>query len=1694
MYSDYHAMLNRDGEDAPPNYVAGTARAMLANRVSYFLNIKGPSVTVDTACSGSLVGLDLACRALQLREAEMAIVAASNLFLNPEHVMDTGGMGQAHSPTALCHTFDADADGYVKAEAVNCVIVKRLSDAIRDRDPIRAVVRGTASNSNGRTVGGIVSPNSVAQAAAIRAAYSRAGITDFNETAYLECHGTGTPAGDAAEVNGAGSVFGSTRDPTRPLIIGSIKSNLGHAEPAAGLSGLIKVILSMEKSLIPGNPTFIKPNPKIDFAGNKVKASRRITAWPDKGYSVRRASVSSSGFGGSNAHAVVEQHNMGTASTHTHSYQSLSGGQGGLDSLAEESGNQRPVVLVLSANDATALKASINALCNHLINPAIVTPLPDLAYTLSERRSRFFHRAFVTTNADAVLDDGDFTVTKKLPHEPKIGFVFTGQGAQWPQMGKEILSFPLARSVLQELDQILQAQPNPPSWTLEAELSQPRTADHLRQPEFSQPLVTALQICLFSLFESWGVKPTAVVGHSSGEIAAAYAAGWLDRAGAIKAAFYRGRAAVNRKDEAEPNTGMLAVGLGPGGAAPFLEKYTSEGQKVWIACFNSPSSVTVSGHKPTLEALAKDLKNAGHFARLLQVDLAYHSPLMGVIGEEYDKLLAADEEFKPSSDNNNSGVTMFSSVTASKKTTPADASYWKSNMVSPVRFAEALTQVVADQKPDILIELGPSGALAGPVSQILKDKSLSQGADVTYMASWARGAGSIKALLNVAGRLFAAGAPIDISKVNGQDRNAMRTIVDLPSYPWNHTVKYWHENAASVDWRNKRYVSHDLIGSKVTGTSWTAPTWRKQLRLADIPWLRDHKLGSDVLLPGAAFAAMALEAMFQKHCALHPDETEDVRGANDLAYRFRNIKFDRAVVVEETKPTTILLSLTAVPGNKDWHEFRVRTTPGEGVVYEHCWGLVRVQEPLSDDDEASRKAACAPLQHDQSVGLWYKRQDDIGTHFGPSFQKIKRLEAISGRNDCRATLALAPPPSRWDPQSYYPIHPAALDACFQSSIPAVVGGERSALRDVLVPAQIDDMVINKLPHRIHDGIASAEAIWSGRGRKDKHQTWTASISVRDIESGEIYVRVRGLANNRLDVQQKPDNQTFQALHWKPDVSLLTQDQVLYMAQNKVDDIIDLVAHKTPRLSVLEIAIDDASATEPLWLHGGQSSEAARVACARYDFATPGAQTLVSVESSHGGRTGYHLLHANQDFLGLPTTEPTYDLAIVRGSLHKDDSIFDKVRALLKPGGFLLRVSGAEDDAAKNEREGSGIHTPSSEGSGSGSLVHVASIQVNDQPKADIEIPSTPAAWLSTKANLTQARTGETLLVLQFRETAQPLAPGLRAVLVAAGWEVKEASVHKLSQLPQTMAAAAAVLVVDEMATPVLADISEIQWDALKQMASSGKPVLWVTKGGQTAERVTDPDRALVHGLFRTFRREDVGASLTTLDVQSAASPAAYWAIERVLHVSHTSQETVADYEYAERDGVIFIPRLLVDDELNDFQAASAGDGLEPVTKDFHATNSLVRLRAEQVGSLQRLVWSEVSDTPLDTSSVEIDVMAVGANFKDVATAMGIVPENEYMMGFECAGTIRRVGAATASRFRPGDRVVAHTNGSYANRVQCAADRVHVIPESMSFEDAATIPVVYATVVYSLLHLAHLRKGQVSIAYPTCELFIVLITS
>lgn len=1166
-------------------------------------------------------------------------------------------------------------------------------------------------------------------------------------------------------------------------------------------------------------------------------------------------------------------------------------------------------------------------------------------------------------------------------------------------MGGDLLKyFPWTRTILEELDQVLQAQPEPPKWSLVAELTESRTAEHLRQPEFSQPLVTALQLCIVAILESWGVKPSSVVGHSSGEIAAAYTAGFLDRAGAIKAAFYRGRAAVNRKADVDADVGMLAIGLSAEDASPFLGKYVG---RVWIACFNSPNALTISGKKFALEALAEDVKTAGHFARLLQVDLPYHSELMGPIGVEYDTLLNTDNNFKPL--HGSSNIAMFSSVTASKKDSPADALYWKTNMVSPVRFAEALKELITKDLPDLLIEIGPSGALAGPVSQVLK--ALPRGGDVSYCASWSRGANAGKALFDVAGRLFVNGAPIDMSLVNEYDTKKVRTIIDLPNYSWNHSIQYWYENDASKEWRFKQFITHDLLGAKIPSTSWEAPTWRKHLNLADVPWLGDHRAGPDVVIPGAGLSTFALEAMYQKHCALNPDEA--VSSPNELAYRFRNVNFKRALVVEEGKTTTIMVTLSKVPGSKDWHEFRIRTKAA-GVVYEHCFGLIRVQDPIGDEGAISG-ADLEPLRHPQNPKLWYKLQDEVGMSFGPAFQKLKSIESVSGSRECRTILSLEPPPSKWDPQSYYPIHPAVFDTCIQTVTPANAGGDRSSLKDVMIPALIDDMIVNKMPKVLHEGLSVAESVYTGRGRKDVAKSWIANIGIHDPQSGALLVRITGLNYVRLDVDEKPDPHVFQAVTWRPDVSLLTQNQLNYLppsheAATKLDTVIDLVAHKHPTLKILEIDLDGRSTTSS-WFQG--CDVPTRAAYSRYDFATVDANTLVSVQMAYEIKkdSAFHLISLSKELLGLSITEPTYDLVIVKAPERTDinvEEVINKLKPMLKHDTFTLvvplepqtnghidvseldsispKISGTPSEASSDSTSGP---TPPSSLSWTPFEVkptenHLKAGTFDSVRAVATRLGSGPAYLYSNTTGVKLVDGPWHLTVARFDENTPALDPSLQFTLEASGWTITTAPIEKLA-FSSNQEAKSLVLVVEELSKPVLTQISEEHWEALKQLVSTGKPLLWVTKGGQTS-RVTNPDNAMVQGLFRVIRHEDPLANLTILDVQSATSPAATWAIEQVLRkVQIDDPET----EYAERDGILFVPRVVPDLPINDFKAAEGGKGLELTTKGLHATKPQVRIQAEKIGTLQSLTWTEtaVDEVPMEPGMVEIEVMTVGVNFK-----------------------------------------------------------------------------------------------------------------
>ena len=1152
---------------------------------------------------------------------------------------------------------------------------------------------------------------------------------------------------------------------------------------------------------------------------------------------------------------------------------------------------------------------------------------------------------------------------------------------------------------------------------------EPRTAEHLRQPEFSQPLVTALQLCILSILDEWGVKPQSVVGHSSGEIAAAHTAGLLSKADAIKSAFYRGRAAMNIKKGSEVTVGMLAVGLGAEAVAPYLKNYQDS---AWIACFNSPSSLTVSGKLSALESLKRDLQTDNHFARSLQVDLAYHSQLMDDIGIEYERLL--NQSLNPLEGSKD--VSMFSSVTGKRKDDTADARYWKTNMVSPVRFDDAVKEMLSGQDAvTFLIEIGPSNALAGPIAQI-KKSLLDEGTKISYCASWSRGADAVKSIFDTAGRLFVAGESVALAKVNQYEQSETKpaVIIDLPNYVWNHSTKYWHENDVSKDWRFKKFVHHDLLGSKVMGTSWRAPSFRRLLRLDDVPWLRDHKIGPDVVLPGAGFITMAVEAMYQKKQSTEPNE--NVHSANDLCYRFRNVRFDKALVVEEEKEVNVMLSLTQQPGSIDWHEFRI-TSSTDDVFMEHCFGLVCTEEPI---EEVAPKSISDPLKYPTSGWLWYKAHTEAGYGFGPAFQKILKVESKSGDRCCRTLLSLADPPSKWDPQSFYPIHPASLDGCVQTVTASLWAGERSSMNAVLVPAIIDGLVINKVRSGLGDAVSSAVTEYSGRGRPEDATSYFSNTSVFDSKSGEFLMHISGMRYVKLDAgaTKSDETHTFERVSWKPDISFLTQDQLTYLpaedSASKIDLIVDLIAHKKPALKVLEVNLEPEDVSI-IWFEAGDASS--RAAYVEYSFASSDAKSLISIQTTHESQrnSSFQLLNTSKEGLGL--LDEVYDLAIVKaGSSSGTDplAVIKNLKSLLSEESYVVFVrsesssASSEADSSESMASDSSLVSKTLNGRASpdsSNTEYTEPEKLNEEKiddfktldngrtqvleetvASELDLGSSAsleqhmvahgfsltltisdacvlATGVSTPGNVSKkADFLQSLCVARLAKQTPTITSTLKNILERSGWKITE-HVYPFDNIgPQST-----VLILDELFAPVLTQIDSKQWESLRNLISTGNNLLWVTKGSQ--HEVTEPDNALVHGLFRTVRMEDPNAKLTTLDVQSSTSIATALSIDLVLKSLRKDQpKQFGEFEFAERNGILHVHRLLPDVPINKFRAVER-EGAEPIIRYLHAAEATVMLRAERKGTFNSLQFCETAMTrvPLESDRVEVEIVAAGANFK-----------------------------------------------------------------------------------------------------------------
>nr|AID65222.1 putative aspartate racemase [Cystobacter fuscus] len=753
--SDYGALSTPTEASLTPYSLTGTLPSTAAGRISYTLGLNGPCLAVDTACSSSLVAVHLAMQSLRRGESTVALAGGVNLLLSPKPFVGLSQL-QALSPDGRCKTFDESADGYCRGEGAGVVVLKRLSDAEREGDRIIAVLRGSAINHDGHS-NGLTVPNGVAQEAVLRAALKDAGVAPAS-VSYLEAHGTGTRLGDPQEMHALQRVYGEGRSPQSPLRVGSVKTNIGHLESAAGVAGLCKVALSLERKRIPGHLHLRQPSSRIPWARIPVVVPRESLAWED-GAGPRRAAVSAFGLSGTNAHVVLEEYSrVGSA----------------------RPGKERPVhLLTLSARDEQGVRALGERYAERLAT-ASDEEVADLCFTANAGRVHHPRRQFVlgATARElreelarlAQLPEGKLA-PKAGPGEPACAWLFTGQGSQRLGMGRALFeTSPVFRSALEECAALL--EPLTGTSLVDVLYAEGRRAGDIDETVHAQPAIVAVEIALARLWRSWGLEPQWVAGHSLGEFAAAHVAGALSLEDTLRLVAARGRLM-----QALPERGVMATVFSD--EATVRQALAPFAATVALAAINAPSSVVLSGREADVASVRAALDARGIRSRPLVVSHAFHSPLMQPMLEDFSRE-ASSLQARPAV------IPLFSTLTGQWLREAPDAAHWRRQIVEPVRFHAAL-QSLYDAGARVFLELGPAPILSALGPQCVKD------AEARWLHSLSPQEDEWRSLLTSLGTLYRRGARVQWKSF---DAPHSRRVVDAPTYPFRRTP-FWC-SAASV--------------------------------------------------------------------------------------------------------------------------------------------------------------------------------------------------------------------------------------------------------------------------------------------------------------------------------------------------------------------------------------------------------------------------------------------------------------------------------------------------------------------------------------------------------------------------------------------------------------------------------------------------------------------------------------------------------------------------------------------------------------------------------------------------------------------------------------------------------------------------------------------------------------------------------
>ncbi|MFE0754602.1 SDR family NAD(P)-dependent oxidoreductase [Inquilinus sp. NPDC058860] len=1721
---DAYTRIVGDASGIDTHFMTGNTASIIANRISYIYDLRGPSLTIDTACSSSLVALDAAVRALARGEIDTAVVAGVNILGAPQAFYGFSRAGML-SPTGLCRPFAAAADGYVRAEGGGVLVLSRLDAALSRGRPPRVMIDATGVNSDGRTVG-LSLPSTDAQRRLLEQVYGEAGI-DPNDLAFVEAHGTGTRVGDPAEAEAIGRALGQRRD--APLPVGSVKSNIGHLEPASGLAGTIKAILAIEHRVLPATLHLDSINPDIPFdALNLVPARGPVALQP--GHGPLTAGVSSFGFGGTNAHAVLRAPRP--------------------EEMPEPSPDAPAGTLLLSAHGEEALRSLAGRYAEALERPDAAPA--RIARHAAHDREWLPHRLALPLGDDAAallrrFAEGDRTApVLSARGEGAAGpvcFAFSGNGSQFAGMG--LRAYRASRPFRDAFDEIDARYAALAGWSPAEALQDPALEERLHATSTAQPLLFAVQAALTAALAAEGLRPAMVIGHSVGEVAAALAAGMVTPDQAVRIIHWRSRC----QEQLRGLGSMAVLMLSREEAEAVLAEAGLAG--VVVAAVNSPVCVTVSGPKDEIEALLKLARQRRVAAQRVGVDYPFHSPLTAPIEAPLKAALAGTVAAE-------GRIPFISAVTGGTLAGAAlDADYWWHNIRQPVDFAAA-ARTALDLGAAIFVEIGPRPVLTGHLRDIAKAAEREAAILPTLDNRPGRQAAEDgqDPVRPVALQVLLRGGAVDRRPLFG-DRPAGRRQA-LPHYPWQRRDLRQAPTPERIDLSLAK-PAHPLLGARLgEGT----PEWHGLLDPELLPYLADHKVAGEVVVPGAALLEMAVAAGRQWFGA-DAVEVED---------------FDilQALMIPEGTTRETWLRLAPATGaveilarqrmaGEDW-TLHARGRVGPSPV------AAAPERDGARDDDALRPVDPAAI---------YAAAASAGLDYGPGF---RRAAAIATDDERRITVDLAPEAAQNGLYTMpHALHPTTLDAAFHGLFPLyerLGGGDggaflpvrfaalrvyrsapvcrarldlrRATPRSILVDIALEDeagTVVAELrgarfqrsalrlaggdellyrPVRQpwddgSAGVTAADLDQAAAGLLDRHQAgddwllltaWARSMAhraVRAVAGSSRFTIERLGRGGRLAPAAVPRFEGL--LRILAEFGLATEQDGAW------------------RLATARLPSPQAILRSILTAHperGAETVMAARLSRDLVAALRSGEPLRFSKGVEAHARAASPLLPLAAELVGRVATGRAVPPALLL--VDPEGELVPALLPLIRERALTVAVTGPEPKALA----GLAARTPRLPGlrilddqaaapAGRFDLaLAVGAVPAGDPARLARQIagllrPGAPAAAIDTVPDTVTA------LLLDGAADGAAASDGLAGPLVQAGfrpasrhragtsgataqlvvWDrpaaVEAAAVPARSILIRPPAAeaelltdladrlrrqghqvrldpAAAAAEGDTVLLPLMLDAARdpvafltgaiLALRAEAETLPAGKATLWLVARCGKVNGKADGGRGLAEALAaagRTLANEHSGLALRFATLAPAlADDAAAAALAGLI----ASDPAETEFEI-DRDG-IFVGRV---------------EAVRPVPPDAPAEDRAARLALAAPGSLGRIGWTAAERRAPGPDEIEIEVAASGLNFRDVMFSLGLLPD-DYLedgfagptLGFECAGTVRRIGAAVTG-LREGDRVMAFAPAAFATHVTVPAQVAMRVPEGVDLAAAATMPVAFITAWYALVHQARLGRGE-----------------